>query len=481
MAPPLLPNEVLHNVCCRLDTPDIKNFRQANRQFAAIGLEYIAENVGVVVTHASLARSINIARHPVLKRKVRSITFSPFIYKEYKRRNEFFRQHKIPNNMFDSKASSGLSAMIELASFRSGQQLVLGQGRFVKTIKATLLNFQNLEYIGVERFGSEELRPANMKPFEALGWTRNDLYKMRSESFEMDIASRLMRAIFSVLPKFSNRVKMNGLVLSFEYAPYPASIKNLSSQSATFEMLTSLYLTYPHGNPLPYAFYEKFNDYEPYKRDSWEEPLSHFLEVCPKLSTFILLGAPNLDSKLIFGDHFVWRHLHTVSLSRVTLEKKHMLKFFERHQAILEVLELKRVALYSQKNRGQGTGGWESFIPFLECAKTKSNLNLRNFQGYKLGEVGTENLYRITEKWHKRYPDIIPFERALRYLMCGRKTDRFGRNDFISEHPYDWNSVTFDSVRTSKKAWLDFYSLEDISESEPESEFSVPLNESDSE
>ena len=478
MASQLLPTEILHNICNRLDTPNILNFRLANRQFAAIGLEYIAEKVRVFLTHASLARFINIALHPVLKKKVQSITFSPFIYQQYKRRDEFFRQHNIPKDMFDSKASSGLSAMIELNTFRCGQQLVLEQGRFVKTIRACLLNLQNLEYIGVYHYVSKELHPANMTPFEALVWNSSDLYEHYSDTFEMDIASRLLRAIFSVLPKLSKRVQLNGLMLSFHYAPYPASIKNLSSSSATFEMLTSLCLAYPHGNSLPYGFYEKHDNFEPYKRDFWEEPLSQFLEVCPKLSTFILIGAPNLDSKRIFGDHFVWRHLHTVRLSRITLRREHMLRFFIQHQATLEDLELKRVALYSRNKRSRETGGWASFIPFLECAKGKANLNLKNFIGYKLGEIGTQDLYRITEKWHKRYPNIIPFERALRYLMCGQKTDRFGETEFISEYPYDWNSVTLDSVRASKRAWLDFYSLEEISESEDESEAFEPLYES---
>ncbi|MCJ1327452.1 hypothetical protein MMC10_004121 [Thelotrema lepadinum] len=299
-----------------------------------------------------------------------------------------------------------------------------------------------------------------MEPFTAIGWDQGDLSGLQLLESSSFAASRLLSSVLSILyalPNLSQRIRKHGLMLQYHHVPLFFSIAQLPSPSASFTILTTLHLIYPDGDLLDVGFYEKYDNHEPYEKSNWEEPLSRFLKACPNLKELDIAGAPDVDSEVLFGHRFVWPHLYSLSLSRVVLYREHMLRFFRRHRATLKYLVLKRVALYDEKE----THDWESFIPFLERAKGESRINLSNFIGYKLGEVGTLDLYHVSKKWHKRFPNLVPFERALRYLMCGKKTNRFGRKDLISRYPYDWTSITFDSVRDSKAAWIDYLRRKD--------------------
>ena len=50
------------------------------------------------------------------------------------------------------------------------------------------------------------------------------------------------------------------------------------------------------------------------------------------------------------------------------------------------------------------------------------------------------------EHWQKKFPHKPP-DRALRWLMCGKKTDMHDREDVMSEQPYDWDSLTWEDMQ----------------------------------
>ena len=50
--------------------------------------------------------------------------------------------------------------------------------------------------------------------------------------------------------------------------------------------------------------------------------------------------------------------------------------------------------------------------------------------------------------WPKFYPEIVPPERALRYLVCERKTNMRGESNTVSQHPYAWESLTWSGIES---------------------------------
>ena len=115
-------------------------------------------------------------------------------------------------------------------------------------------------------------------------------------------------------------------------------------------------------------------------------------------------------------------------------------EFFKRHSKSLKHLCLDYVKL-------EDVDAASDWVDFLESVFREARIRLETLQLFNIFS-DIRALQKISLiYWEPDYPNVIPPWRTIRYLMCGKKTDMYGEKDKLSGHLFDWDSITWDSIR----------------------------------
>ncbi|MCJ1327451.1 hypothetical protein MMC10_004120 [Thelotrema lepadinum] len=445
MASLFVPTEILHNICCRLDAPAIKKFRLVNRTFAAVGLEYLTQSINLVIRRRSLDRVKAIATHSILKNKVRTIAVSPFMYDVSDDQGYVIDR----NGNFIRGSSSAypdtVNIMDELCSISREQQLIFGDEKFLRSLKALLLTFPRLEKVRILEFPTKELAPRNINHATTYSWDQIFLgYNFTNLDSFTFIAPQILGTVLSTFGSLPRNEYNTRRILSYRYVPFGLAKNDLPLWSAGLASLTGLHLTYPRCN-MPEED-EYLDLYETHLQEIEERgALLHFLKAASNVDELVIKSLYFLESVLVFDHDFIWIHLKSLTLANINLNDEHILEFFRRHRATLKILFLEEVELCCEDEDYH-----QSFINLVERIKTESLLCLEDFSIHH-----PRKRHRLVlpgpDSWPAAYPNMIRPERALRYLMCDRKTNLRGQKDNISRHPYHWEAVTFDRIRADEE------------------------------
>ncbi|MCJ1324971.1 hypothetical protein MMC10_001633 [Thelotrema lepadinum] len=404
--------------------------------FAVIGLEYLVETVSLVLTHDSLARLRAISLHPVLKNRVKSIRISTFMYKAPED-DGIWPYNDFPVHTSDPDFPIKLSALVELSSFQYGQQLVYQKGRFNSCLQAVLASLPRLECLDISEFSCKQLVPSNLKPSEYIQETSPDTYTT--------IAPQILSAVLSSIGRIP-RGQGKRLALTYAY-PLPGMEKtDLHLWSAALANLTELNLTCGESALRELYHVDEFHPYLDAIRS--DRTFINFLKTAVNLEQLVVDTIPYLDCDMIFDDEFVWHRLKKLSLHRIGWLDGPMLSLLQRHSATLKSLDIGDVVAYPTSVLDYSMD--RRLISIFERIKHESQLDLEHFT---LDQPNHAFSCDSEETRQRGPPDMIPPVRGLRYLMCGQKTDKHGQEDTLSQCPYDWDAITFRTLRDDVEAF----------------------------
>ncbi|MCJ1334721.1 hypothetical protein MMC10_011433 [Thelotrema lepadinum] len=168
--------------------------------------------------------------------------------------------------------------------------------------------------------------------------------------------------------------------------------------------------------------------------------ISNFIKSASRLEELDIFGRNDIASNSIFDTKFVWTHLKKLSLFMVGLETSSMINLFKRHSTILERVRLEATSL-------EKSYAAEDWIDFFERVMRESDIHLKSLQFSHIESDLEKHEDMSFRSWKSLCPDTVPSSRAIRYLMCGEKTNMLDEEDECSHHPYDWDSLTWASIK----------------------------------
>ncbi|MCJ1330130.1 hypothetical protein MMC10_006812 [Thelotrema lepadinum] len=415
---PDIPIEIMHAIYTHLETCDVKNFRQTSRIFGEIGLEHLIRQTDMVVAEASIARLEALSLHPVVSKRVKAINLCHLVCKPYLEPGELRERTEIVREM--------------TTSIHDLQLPLIESGTFIAAVKATLPRLSALQSITFpEAVPSTddrmymELVPRSMEPLlDSIGWKKEELW--RAFLMNNNIASQLLQVVLAMLCHSSPR----GISLDYPCWPEGVMEKDISSWRVGLQKLAHL------------------------KIDFWETPEFFDDPWLPlqKLAAFISMASNLTSLDLALGcwtpycvePHCPFTEPFLPKLKRLvihveSLKANTLLQFLKRHNNTLESLLLWAACFDSELDI--------DWIHFFERAMAES-ITLESLELVDMleNEEWWEELGITYAAWPTLYPDTVPPGRALRFLVCQKKTDMEGKRDAVFWHTYDWDSITWTSI-----------------------------------
>ena len=173
------------------------------------------------------------------------------------------------------------------------------------------------------------------------------------------------------------------------------------------------------------------------------------LELTTKCYGYQHSGFPIED---MFQRGSTWPNLKILKLCKMSWNKAYMRKFFKFHGGALE-----KFYFESMRDRYRPTDGLNPDIRFWSAVQPLL-VTLQDFVW--TSEIIASSETESDSRWITHWPSIIPQERALRYLMCAKKTNKLGLEDDVSHHSgYDWESVTWTGLKNDASAAQTRYSI----------------------
>ena len=407
-----LPTEIIHAIYTYLETRDVQNLRQTSRTFGEVGLEYLVSEIDLFITEESVARVEALSLHPVVSKTVKAINICVQICKPY-RNQPWLREHeeaigKITSSIYDL------------------QQSLIESGKFLASVEAILPRLFALQSISIgnaarDRYSYREIVPRSMEPLlESVHWSKEKLLDYSSTP-DVDSASQLFEVVLAMIHRSSLQDNNRKFSFKYQYWPYGIVDRDILSLRRGLESLVGLSIT-------TYGFLKRFDNPSALVR---------------KFVAFVMM-APNLTS-LEIGS-FLWSHiiceelfvpkLKRLSLQNFQVDADVLLELLNRHHTTLELLQLDRIFFSLDET---------TLIPFFERVKTEAVLTLKSLELPGMLESRTQAPIPYNE-WSTCYPDTVPPGRAIRFLICGEKTDMEGERDAVFWHPYDWNGITWTNI-----------------------------------
>ena len=455
-----LPNEILDRICsyleyrkyrkafmlnyCRFAPPEpyyVGNFRMASRLCAAIGLQYLAREVTLVATPQSLCRLLTLSCHPVLKANVKSLRISCFMYAD----PENFEEVQL---CLGERPASSIEFPVTLPAYYAyislchGQQKLVQSEHYSDSLKLILSRLPNLRSVKIFDGATMETIPHDMAPYRAVGYDEGCfLGHSGNWGLQKDFASRVLNHVLIAMKDLTSKEVSRGFALDYDYTSCGISMNKIVSWQRALGNLRCLKLNQTTRDQL--SGYKSTQQYSDWRGDVTSDTLASFIAAAQNLHELeICMTALAMDSAELLHAKAYWPCLKKLTLFQVTLNVEHMIGFFRRQGRTLEVLDL---SLSNLEHTCDPTG----WAHFFERTHIESLLSLRSL---RLCNISGLDRVLYFKSWKDLCPNTVPPHRAMRYLMCGKKTDMDGKLDATSLHPYDWNSVSWESIAETCKA-----------------------------
>ena len=395
-----IPNEICHLICSELESDQskatLKNFRLASKGFATIAREHLFRVVHVCVKQSSLHHLTSLSQCDEISGYVRHLRCST---------DSISSLDGVLWNLLSTDEAKQMGLHHE-------QLELLYSRKLVSTIANAVKRFPALQTVTIDT----ELDYARPDPHSTYG------------GFE-EFGTAFAHAI---LPNLHDKAKL----LDFKYNCvnhffFREEIATIRVQNV-LAALTHLSLC--------------AKDFSGPETDDqfYDGHIRAFLRCAKRLVSlridldqWFLSDETTLED--VFGDSH-WPDLQSIDLGGVELEKEHTLDFFQRHSKSLRNVTIRVV---------QDTDGLYSEL-FQEIS---SNIHLdsiavlgplrRYWDSYKFQDMEKDAAvdYEDTETKSRTR---ISLGRMLRYLICGQKTDNFGRCDILYDAPEAfWNKITW--------------------------------------
>ena len=426
------PNEILCQIYSYLAFEQTRNLRETSRRLAVIGLDYLAHQVTILPSKWSKARLIEISLHPILNGNVKTIRFCPPINPRYYWVYSPHLAQNSPDGRADSNAHSTLADMVEECYIHPS----LSQKAYLAFLKDILPTFPNLQHVLIDTRIPPDIFPGWCKPPTKVNW--DDVYRdypfEHAESSDLwaeHLAPLTLDAVLSTVANFTGQKTKQQFSLDYHCLPF--GIDDFPQWHEGIQRLTRLSL----GGE---RFSSYWNDDAPAPRFDVADLLVGFVKAAPKLEELSIEVGEWEDSDTIIGKDFVWTHLKRLSLRSHVFDRALTVDFFKRHNKSLKHLCLDYVKLED----ADSACDW---VDFLESIFREARIRLETLQLFNIfSDIRALQLISPTH-WESDYPHVIPPWRTIRYLMCGKKTDMEGEKDGFSSDRFDWNIITWDSIR----------------------------------
>ena len=496
-----LPNEILHLLCSRLTPESLSSFRLTYKKAAAVGIEYLAHEVTLVPTPDSVSRLLTLSSHPILSTNVTIIDISCWLYPRFE--DDYDTREHFEQALRDSSSSDYATEFPIYYAYNSlcdSQLALIKSKHYWDSLLTILSRLCNLRKIAITGSITRELIPRHMAPTSAAKtWAERFVEESRTGqwSWQAKFARRVLGFVLVKMKYFATKHKAHGLQLHYFYSPYGLFNSKFGAWKAGLERLTciSLEQEFPRddrgieihrnyevdsddeeidngedddeeeeeeeeeggGGVSDYEEIDNGEDDDEEVRDNEESgehmtgevdetvgintPMSTLIAAARNVEEiFVDLGneepRPSSD---ILKPNIHWPYLRALTLYNVPLLESHMLKFFECHGSTLEALQLNCVSLRRDEDEDEDESGVKDWINFLQRVRSESLINLTSF--------GSDDILYLSLgdglEWTDVLPNTIPPARAIRYLMCGKRTGMRGEVDRVSLHPYDWESLTW--------------------------------------
>ena len=419
------PVEILREIYSHLKPITVKRLRSANKMLAAVGIEYLFREVKHFVTPSSVCRLLNLSSHSAIKRCVKSIHLCCYVLPQLDNMNRLMTP--LTEALDDPSSSdypNALSAYHDYHSLYSRQQKLLSTGQYAASLKVILSRLSNLEIIIINDFGALEVMPSNL---DSLLHTDSDkewfLTYNRNVEPQRDSAIFILGEVVEATTHLISAQRKRDFLIYYGHLPFGVSSERIDALRTRLERITRLKLDVPyrcHYGFMVGSFWEDDNAHE------FGEAITSFLSATRNIKEPDVTLSPAIGSASIFAKDICWPHLNTLRLSSLNFETAHMLLFFKRHKHTLRVLGLANLWM-------DGTIRFAGWIRFFKRLQRESPLHLASFE--------LENIFAfdilMSASWIKKESDLMPPDRAARYLMCGQKTNMRGNTDTISGLPCD--------------------------------------------
>ena len=473
-----LPNELLFSICSSLKTTeDVKTFRRMSKSCAAVGLEYLIPTLSVVLTNASLARFHAITFHPILRRHVSTLKLYVDVVPAFPLKSKWKKQANLVDETLatvtapqtangntqattddtktagqdddkegsDEMSESRLAECYRLgwkhhSKLRKEQQNILESNALVYCLRAGMPLLQSLSFVEIartSRFDKKALamlfRPSPTENFYVSNTLcdRQSFTRVNVDIFSATITSLRLGGIDLDelwVHCFSWRMFMppNGGY------PEPESPHTFTSV-----------LSFEHA----WQHYPDESDYDddlsPSEIEASASNVHDFLsqgeEGGPGMMILKLdqsIDSHLVDTKALLGGN-VWPYLDILNLQGIRITGTHFIEFLKRHNGQLDCLTLRYVWL----DHPEVDDDW---IRFFKLIGDDPDICIDSFN------IGGS---LFSESWPSFEPERpvwtwpkIDIARAVRYLICGKKTDDCEVEDEASKEVAGWERITYDSL-----------------------------------
>ena len=394
-----LPRETIDQIFSHLEWPEIRNLRESHRRLAEIGLEYFPQTVTLAATKWSLQRVNELLSLETVRTKVKTLSICCYVY--------------LPD--FGDKRSVKKTFNRHCRMIRDGDYLA--------SLKTILQKLPSLESVIISDYPRpNEILPRSPDPQL---WREQYLYSEGAPEGKKDLVKQVLDAI---LLRFADSSLGHGKLSSLEYSygPYGLEESDTLPLEAGLDNVKHLKLG------MSYERHIETGNYIVHIR--WGKDVGRFTAKLKNLESLHLELTSPWASFEDFSMNLRLPKLKKLALSSMLFDARDLLQFFSHHKSTLESLSLSTTTV--MWNHMQMS--WFTFFK-----ETEKELSLKSLALSLLLQQDPDG----GDDWPTRYPDTIPPERAIRYLVSSQKTNMQGEEDAISQHPYDWRSITWNSIK----------------------------------
>ena len=445
-----LPNELLTLICSKTsNVKSIKNFRLVCKTFGAIGSQCLFEEVRVILTAESLDRLEKIASNKDVCAHVKYLRIFPHLLRDNIKTNyvTFMKESERTGDV--SATMNVVQRWQKYSQLREEQQALLVSGRWVRCIVESIERMQDLSGIMLEErleFGQfpQAFVPTSTDHKGKVGLT--------GIFYLLDLGVDTVFPVLAALNPAKLHRKLRLLdVKVLDWRIFDPEHATLDTLKDSVHSIKELRLAYRRS-----AVHD--NDYADGDREAGG--VGSFLASARALRSLevkILNERDHLTSvifttEMLFGNTS-WPNFSELTLCGVTIHADQFLQFLKRQKGILEKLHLgDRLRLLYEGMEDC----WTEFLREIAAMQAIPSFSLDDtgylqyakgsiFNDHPVGDFGT-----------------LTRARAIRYLVCGRKTDERENEDTVSVDPDNcWGEITWDDIH---KDFL--YLLEDSDSSQ---------------
>ena len=404
-----IPREIIDNVFLHLEWPEVRNLRLASRRLAEVGVEYFPRKVTLVATKWSLQRVENLLSLEPVRRNIRSLSICCYVF--------------LPEGEGQSNFVPDPDVRRTVKKTFNRHCNLIKDGDYSTSLEAILRKLPSLESIVISDYPrSKEILPRSQ--FGKLPH-RHYLSGEGAAVGKEDLLKLVEKAVIGKLRDQSQASQKPNVSLEHSYCPYGLEDNRSEWLRAGLESVTHLKLGMSYEN-----HEEGFWD----AHIQWLTRAGRFTSKAQNLESIDLTVTSSWGTFEDFSKDLKLPKLKRFAVSEMFFDQQHIFPFFETHSATLKSLSFNTTSM----NNNHSKTSWFKF--FEDLPETLSLESLELSVLLQQSDAGSN--------WPIFYPDTVPTERAIRYLVCGQKTNMRGEPDAISEHPYDWESLSWAGVES---------------------------------